>query len=79
MKVVHEVQETKQKKEKKVQKGAAKKYYGAASLGMVTLKLCISKYKIRYNFMGSTLIFHFLYVNVLNYCSFRTECSSFFK
>jgi len=27
--------------------------------------------------MGSTLIFHFLYINVLNYCYFHTDCSMF--
>ena len=31
-----------------------------------------------YNFMGNTLIFQFLYINVLNYCYFHTDCSTFF-
>ena len=44
-----------------------------------TLKLSESKYKIRYNFMGSTLIFQFLYTDVLNYRHFHTDCSTFFK
>jgi len=29
--------------------------------------------------MNSTLIFQFLYVNVINYCYFHTDCSTFFK
>jgi len=29
--------------------------------------------------MGSTLIFQFLYINVLNYRYFHTNCSTFFK
>jgi len=37
-----------------------------------------SKFKIPYNFMASSLIFHFLYINVLNYCYFHTDCSTFF-
>ena len=44
-----------------------------------TLKLSKSKCKILYNFMGNTLIFQFLYINVLNYCYFHTDCSTFFK
>jgi len=45
----------------------------------ITLKVSNSKYKIRYNFMGSTLIFQLLYINVLNYRYFHTNCSTFFK
>jgi len=45
----------------------------------ITLKLSKSKYTIRYNFVGSSLIFQFLYINVLNYCYFYTDCSMFFK
>ena len=29
--------------------------------------------------MGSSLMFQFLYINVLNYCYFYTDCSTFFK
>jgi len=29
--------------------------------------------------MGSSLVFQFLYINVLNYCYFHTDCSTFFK
>jgi len=29
--------------------------------------------------MGSTLIFQFLYVNVINYSYFHTDCSAFKK
>ena len=32
----------------------------------VALKVSKSKYKIRYNVMGNTLVFQFLYINVLN-------------
>ena len=42
------------------------------------LKVSKSKYKIRYNFTGSTLIFQFLYINILNYLYFQTDCSTFF-
>ena len=45
----------------------------------VTLKVSKSKYKIRYNFMGNTLIFQFLCINVLNYRYFHTNCSTFLK
>ena len=45
----------------------------------ITLKVSKSKYKIRYYFMGSTLIFQFLYINALNYYHFHTECSTFLK
>jgi len=45
----------------------------------ITLKLSQSKYKIRYNFMGSSLVFQFLDINVLNYCYFHTDCLTFFK
>ena len=44
----------------------------------ITLKLSKSKYKIRYNFMDSSLIFQVLDINVLNYCYFHTDCSTFF-
>jgi len=44
----------------------------------VTLKVSKSKYKIRYNLMGSTLIFQFLYIIVLNYRYFHTDLSTFF-
>jgi len=33
------------------------------------------KYKIRYYFMGNTLLFQFLYINVLNYRYFHTDCT----
>jgi len=42
-------------------------------------KINKSKYKIRYNFMGSSLVFQFLDTNVLNYCYFHTDCVTFFK
>ena len=42
-------------------------------------KISTSKYKIRCNFMGSSLIFRFLYIKVLNYCYFHTNCSTFLK
>jgi len=29
--------------------------------------------------MGNTLIFQFLYISVLNYCYFHTDCSTFLK
>jgi len=29
--------------------------------------------------MGSTLIFQFLYINILNYRNFHTKCSTFLK
>jgi len=45
----------------------------------ITVKLSTSKLKIRYNFVESSLIFQFLYVNVLNYCYFHTNCSTFFN
>ena len=45
----------------------------------VTLKVSKFKYKIHYNFMGITLIFQFLYINVLNYHYFHTDCSMFLK
>jgi len=46
----------------------------------ITLKLSKSKYKIRYNFMGSSLVFKFLDINVLNYyCYFHTDCLTYFK
>jgi len=45
----------------------------------LTLKVSKSKYKICYYFMGSTLIFQFLYINILNYRNFHTECLTFFK
>jgi len=45
----------------------------------IRLKLSQSKYKIRYNFMGSSLVFQFLNINVLNYCYFHTDCLTFFK
>ena len=45
----------------------------------ITLKVSKSKYKIRYNFMGSTLIFQLLYINILNYHYFHTDCSTFLK
>jgi len=44
----------------------------------ITLKLSKCKFKIRYNFMGSSLVFQFLSINVLNYCYFHTDCSTFF-
>ena len=44
----------------------------------ITLKVSKSKYKICYNFMGSTLIFQFLYINILNYRYFHTDCLTFF-
>jgi len=45
----------------------------------ITLKVSKSKYKFCYNFKGSTSIFQFfLYINVLNYCYFDTDLSTFF-
>jgi len=44
----------------------------------ITLKLSKSKYKIHYNFMGSSLVFQFLDINVLNYCYFHANCLTFF-
>jgi len=44
----------------------------------ITLKVSKSKYKIRYNFMGRTLIFQFMYINILNYSYFHTDCLTFF-
>ena len=37
------------------------------------LKISKSKYKIRYKFIVSTLIFQILYINVLNYRYFHTD------
>jgi len=45
----------------------------------ITLKLSKSKYTIPDNFMGSSLVFQFLDINVLNYCDFHTDCLTFFK
>jgi len=45
----------------------------------ITQKLSKSKYKIRYNFMGSGLVFQFLDINALNYCYFHTDCLTFFN
>ena len=39
----------------------------------ITLKVSKSKYKIRYYFMGNSLTFQFLYINVLNYRYFHTD------
>jgi len=44
----------------------------------VTLKESNSKYKFRYNLIGSTLIFRFLCVNILNFHYFRTDSLTFF-
>jgi len=45
----------------------------------ITLKVSKYEYKIRYNFMGNTLVFHVLYINILNYRYFHIDCSTFFK
>jgi len=45
----------------------------------ITLKVSKSKYKICYHFMGSSLIFQLLYINVLNYRQFHTDSSTFLK
>jgi len=45
----------------------------------ITLEVSKSKYKIRYNFMSNTLVFQFLYINILNYRYFHIDCSTFFK
>jgi len=45
----------------------------------ITLKESKSKYKIRFNFMGNTLIFQFLCIKVWNYRYFYTDCLTFFK
>jgi len=45
----------------------------------VTLKQSNSKYKFRYNLIGSTLIFRFLCLNILNSHHFLTESLTFFK
>jgi len=44
----------------------------------ITLKVNKSKYKICYYFMGDSLIFHFLHINVLNDRYFHTDSSTFF-
>jgi len=44
-----------------------------------TLEVNKSKYKICYCFMGNSLIFQFLYINVLNYRYFHTDSSTFLK
>jgi len=44
----------------------------------ITLKLIKLEYKIHYNFMGSSLVFQFLDINVLNYCYFHINCLTFF-
>jgi len=44
----------------------------------ITVIVSKSNYKIRYHFMGSSLIFQFLYINVLNYRYFHTDSSTFF-
>jgi len=31
-----------------------------------------------YNFMGSSLVFQFLHIYVLNYCYFQSDCLTFF-
>jgi len=54
-------------------------WYCIIGCGFITLKLSKSKHKIRYNFMGSSLIFRFLYINVLNYSYFYADCSTFLK
>ena len=38
-----------------------------------------SKYKIGNYFMANTLIFQCLYINILNYRYFHTDCSTFKK
>jgi len=38
-----------------------------------TIKVSKYNYKICYYFMGSSFIFQFLYINVLNYCYFYTD------
>ena len=43
----------------------------------IALKLRKSKYKIRYTFMGSSFIFQFLDINILNYYYFHTDSSVF--
>jgi len=45
----------------------------------ITLKVNKSKYKFCYYFMGNSLIFQFLYINVLSYRYFHTDSSTFFK
>ena len=45
----------------------------------ITLKVNKSKHKFCYYFMGNSLIFQFLYINVLNYRYFHTDSSTFFK
>ena len=45
----------------------------------ITVKVNKFKYKICYYFMGNSLIFQFLYINVLNYRYFHTVSSTFLK
>jgi len=45
----------------------------------ITLKVNKSTYKSCYYFMDNSLIFQFLYINVLNYHYFHTDNSTFFK
>ena len=52
----------------------------SALVMLAKLKVRKSKYKIRYYFIISTLIFQFfLYINILNYRYFRTDRSRFSK
>ena len=39
----------------------------------ITLKVSKVKYKIWYSFIGTTLIFQLLHINVQNYCYFHTD------
>ena len=39
---------------------------------VITLNVSKSKYKIRYYFIDSALIFRFLYINILNHRYFHT-------
>jgi len=45
----------------------------------IAVKLSTSKFKIRYNFMGSSLMFQFLYINVLITVIFTLNVQRFFK
>jgi len=46
---------------------------------LVTLKVSETKYKICYYCVSSAFIFQLLYINVLNYRYFHTNCSTSFK
>jgi len=46
---------------------------------VTTLKVSKSKYNICYYFIGSSSIFHFFCINILNYRYFHTDYSTFVK